>query len=492
MKPAMQERMIESEPQHQLNLHDHPCLIYQTNAELEQAFVPYFQAGLVLGQRCLYFVDENPKQFAVDAMRAGAFDIDKYIDSGAFQVLTTKDAHLQHGYFEEQKMLAYWLEALEISQQSGFPGLRAAVEMTWALSGQPGCEGLPSYEAKLNHLFDRHPVTVICSYRRDKFSSEMIKSIIHAHPIVMADGAVLQNPNHVKSDHFVEGDTRLDVQAFLDNLALINKLQDTESQLSEYTRELESARDQAIRANELKTQFVTNISHEIRTPMSGIVGLSELLTRETEGVAQETAKHILQSALNLMHVVNDLLDLSKLEAGRIEIVVDYFSIEQLLEEVFRAFTVAASNKKLTLTSNIDPVLAKQQLVGDSNRLRQVLQNLVQNAIKFTDQGGITIEVEREQTDRGVNDVRFSVRDTGPGISLEDQQRLFQLFVQLDGSATRRHGGTGMGLTLSKRLIELMGGEVGVTSQVDKGSTFWFVVPLKATMNQTSTCYGVTH
>jgi signal transduction histidine kinase len=215
--------------------------------------------------------------------------------------------------------------------------------------------------------------------------------------------------------------------------------------------------------------------------MSGILGLAELLADDVEGENKEIANLIFQSAKNLMTLVNDLLDLAKVEAGKVEITNEHFNIRKLGDDVCAVFQHAAANRKLKLISTVDDSVAVEGY-GDSNRIRQVLQNLVQNAIKFTDSGSVELLVENAKRS-GRNDVRFAVRDTGNGISMEDQKKLFQLFVQVDGSTKRRHSGTGLGLALSKRLVELMGGEIGVESKVGAGTTFWVILTLERDTTQ---------
>ena len=258
--------------------------------------------------------------------------------------------------------------------------------------------------------------------------------------------------------------------------AYVREKNDAMSALELKSDDLLKARDEAVRANLLKSQFVANISHEIRTPMNGILGLSELLS-QSETDADGMAKHIHDSAMNLMTILNDLLDFSKLEAGRMQPNLVEFNTAALLKDVAEFMSVNFAAKGIALETSVDEGLDKE-LIGDRDRIRQVLLNLIHNALKFTSAGGVTLtsKVEKYYEDEAF--VRFEVIDTGIGIDPEAKKKLFEPFVQADMSSTRRHGGTGLGLSISKSLVELMNGSIDCQTEENKGSTFSFVVPLR--------------
>jgi signal transduction histidine kinase/ActR/RegA family two-component response regulator len=257
--------------------------------------------------------------------------------------------------------------------------------------------------------------------------------------------------------------------------------------LAEQTAALAAEHERALQASRLKSEFLATVSHEIRTPMNGIVGMAELLAGTPLNDEQlEYTTIIRGSADALLTIINDILDLSKIEAGRIELRHEVFPLRTVVEDVMSLLATVAYTKELRLTCQVAADLPAQ-CSGDAARLRQVLLNLAGNAVKFTAQGAVTVKVQRAGLPQGAGSpkgtrpaaslVRFEVRDTGIGIAAEQISRLFTPFTQLDGSHTRKYGGTGLGLTISKRLVELMGGEIGVESQPGQGSCFWFTLPL---------------
>ncbi len=245
------------------------------------------------------------------------------------------------------------------------------------------------------------------------------------------------------------------------------------------TMALSIAKEAAEATNRTKTIFLNNISHELRTPMTAIMGMTELAARRaTDPQQADQLAAVTRASAQLLVLINDIVDIAAVEADRLGIELSRFKLAGVLATLTDLFGEEARNKGLALSVEADAALADLSLLGDPLRLGQVLQNLAGNAIKFTCQGSVSVRAGlAEETAIDVL-VRFEVRDTGIGIALHDQARIFHLFEQADGSSTRRHGGTGLGLTLSQRLIELMGGTLGVQSRPGSGSVFSFSVRLR--------------
>lgn len=268
-------------------------------------------------------------------------------------------------------------------------------------------------------------------------------------------------------------------------LGLMRDTEEAKKKLEYTNKILEEERIKAQKANKAKSQFLANMSHEIRTPLNGVIGFIQLLSETSLGGEQiEFVTEAKKSSEMLLHVINDILDFSKIEAGKMSIDKSKFNLRYAVEDIATLCSTSANDKNLELNAYIDTQIP-EKLIGDASRIKQVLNNLVNNSIKFTNEGEIELLVKYISETKYKVKISFEIKDTGIGISKKDQKKIFESFTQADITTTRTHGGTGLGLSISKKIINLMGGDIELKSQRNKGTTVSFILDLQKSTNEAS-------
>ena len=393
---------------------------------------------------------------------------------------------LESSLFDTEKVAG---TKMDFEMDSAYQGQEALVKLEKALADNrpyamafvdgrmpPGWDGVET----ITHLWKAYPElqVVICTAYSDYSWEQIIQRVGQSDSLV-----ILKKPfdavEVIQLAHAMTKKWALNLQARVKTETLEGMVRERTQALEVMNQCLVQAKDAAEAGSRAKSEFLATMSHEIRTPLNGVIGMTDvLLDTSLDADQRDCAETIKFSGETLLTILSDILDFSKIEAGKVVLEEISISPRSIVEEALKIVSQAAVKKGLSLNSMAaNDVPATLQ--GDPNRLRQILLNLLSNAIKFTDTGGVQVNLSSTGEQEGRVELRVEVKDSGTGISPEAQKKLFTPFTQADSSTTRRFGGTGLGLAISRRLIELMGGDIGVTSAPGQGSTFHFTIRLAA-------------
>ena len=475
---------------------NHLCCIYETDDEHRALLTPYIRGGLEHHQKVVYIVDNHRAETVLEYLRNDGIDPQPALDAGQLAIVTRRETYLRDGTFDPDRMIVFLRETMEQALRDGYSALRVTGEMTWALGSAPGSERLFEYEAKLNDFLPGSRGLAICQYDRRRFSSPALLDVLRTHPLAIVGGQLHKNPYYTPVAEMLDR-THPDreLRRWMDNLGARTRLEqglrENEARIREMNAELECRvmertaklgaanlelerqKRQVDEASRLKSAFLSNMSHELRTPLNSVIALAGVLGRRLAGKVPEEERSYLEvierNGKNLLLLINDVLDLSRIEAGREDIRIGRFSVGELTAEVVAMLGPQAQEKGIALESRIPADLPLA--ATDGGKCRHIVQNLVANAVKFTDRGGVTVSATLEG-----GTLELAVADTGIGIAADQQEAIFEEFRQVDDGTSRRYGGTGLGLAIARRYARMLGGEVGVSSELGKGSTFTLRLP----------------
>lgn len=441
----------------------HFCQFYQTKEDLIDILVPYFKEGLEHNEFCMWITAEPlDADEARKAMSQAVPDFGTYLEKGQIEIIPYTEWYLKDGVFDQQRVLNGWVEKLQQALNDGYAGLRLTGNTFWLEKAD--WRDFTNYEEAVNSVIGKLRIMALCTYSMDRCGAAEVVDVVRNHQFALikreGDWVLIESSERKRAEEAI--------------LRLNWDLTRAVEALRRNSMELEEANVRLKELDRLKSLFISSMSHELRTPLTAIIGFTGIILQgivgDINGEQRKQLTIVKESANRLLALINDIIDISKVEAGKVELAVGDFDLARLVREVTDSVSVAVRTKGLALSVSAPETLA---IRGDRRRTRQILVNLLDNAVKFTDSG--RIEVVLVARDGGA---QVAVRDTGIGISRQNIGKLFAAFSQIV-TEDRPREGSGLGLYLSQKIANLLGGGIAVQSEPGKGSVFTLSLPANA-------------